>query len=50
MAEAIEKGGFVAAASFDNGKNLATWEGFHDTLSTIVDEAKEETGFPREVP
>lgn len=33
LAEAIDKGGYVAAASFDNDRNLEVWAGFHDALT-----------------
>lgn len=32
LAEAIGKGGYVAAPSFDNAENLAQWSRFHDDL------------------
>lgn len=33
LAEAIDKGGYVAAASFDNERNLEVWAGFNDALT-----------------
>ena len=33
LAEAIDKGGYVAAASFDNKRNLEVWAGFNDALA-----------------
>lgn len=32
LAEALNKGGYFAAPSFDNGLNIETWRNFHDDL------------------
>lgn len=32
IAEALDKGGYFAAPSFDNGLNIETWRNFHDDL------------------
>jgi glycosyltransferase involved in cell wall biosynthesis len=39
MAKAIDQGALVAAASFDNDANVATWDAFHDALAAgLVDD------------
>jgi glycosyltransferase involved in cell wall biosynthesis len=43
LSEALDIGGFVAAPSFDNDKNLTTWTHFHANLATIIDEARDTT-------
>jgi hypothetical protein len=39
LREALEKGGFVAAPSFDNEENLTIWRNFHNNIATGVHDA-----------
>jgi len=39
LREALEKGGFVAAPSFDNEENLSVWRDFHSHIPAVIDEA-----------
>jgi glycosyltransferase involved in cell wall biosynthesis len=42
LRETLERGGFVAAPSFDNDTNLGIWRNFHANVSTIIHAAREE--------
>jgi glycosyltransferase involved in cell wall biosynthesis/GT2 family glycosyltransferase len=46
--EALEKGGFVAAPSFDNNENLEIWRSFHANIHSVLDETYGADGRKRE--